>query len=293
MKKIIIDADSLLYRAAHINSDKVDTAQAEAESIECDDDCHDIELETADEQNKIIAMSLTFHSMVNEIVKEVQIDAKAKGYEVDPKPVLVITVKGKHEVCKGLGDNFRYHIMADVADPVVKGYKENRAGMSVPDGLNDLYEYVFRLEASVCVSDIEADDYCVHYGRQGDIVCALDKDVLGSLEYAYNYGKKEWSEKYIEEIQLFPYLQTIMGDSSDGLRGVFRVGLKGAEKALADVTTPYEAWAAVVKQYYLKDQTLEEAIATMHCVRMSQWTPEKHLVLWTPPTKDTTWEQDL
>lgn len=291
VKNIIIDADSLLYRSAHINSDKVDTALAEAEALEVDGMDEDIQLEEASEQNKIIAMSLTFHSMVNEIVKEVEADGKAKGYEIGTTE-LVITVKGKLDICDSLADNFRYNIMGEVEDEAVKGYKQNRAGMAVPDGLNDLYEYVYRLDNSICESGIEADDYCVYMGRKGHIVCALDKDVIGSLEYAYNYGKKEWIENYAEEIRLFPYLQTIMGDSSDGLRGVFRVGAKGAEKALAEVDTPYEAWVAVVKQYALKDQSIEEALATMRCVRMSQWTEEAGLVYWTPPTKETTWEQD-
>ena len=292
VKNIIIDADSLLYRSAHINSDKVDTAQAEAEALEIDGEDEEIDLAPAPERNKIVAMSLTFHSMVNEIVNEVKRDGKAKGYEVGTTE-LVITVKGKLDICDALADNFRYHTMADVPDEAVKGYKQNRAGMAVPDGLNDLYEYVYRLDNSICESGIEADDYCVYQGRKGHIVCALDKDVIGSLEYAYNYGKKEWIENYPEEIRLFPYLQTIMGDSSDGLRGVFRVGAKGAEKALADVETPYEAWVAVIKQYYTKDQTLDEAIATMRCVRMSQWSAEAGLVMWQPPTKATTWEEDL
>lgn len=292
-KRIIIDADSLLYRSAHIHSDKIDTAQAEAEALEVDDGNDDIALPEAPIQDKFIAMSLTFHSMVKEIVAEVKADAEAKGYEVEDEPVIVLTVKGKHEVCKGLADNFRYKIMANVEDENVKGYKQNRSGMAVPDGLNDLYEYVFMLANSICESGIEADDYCVYYGRKGDIVCALDKDVIGSLEYAYNYGKKEWIENYPEEVRLFPYLQTITGDSSDGLRGVFRVGLKGAEEALCEIDTPYEAWVAVVKQYFLKEQTLEEAVATMRCVRMDMWSEEHGLVMWTPPTKKTTWAEDM
>ncbi len=285
MKKIIIDADSLLYRAAHINSDKVDTAQAEAEALEVDDDEQEIELDTADEVNKMVAMSLTFHSMVNEIVEEVKEEAYRDGYEVEDQATLVITVKPKLECCAGLGDNFRYDIMANVSDPVVKGYKANRAGMAVPDGLNDLYEYVFRLDGTICKSYIEADDYCVYMGRLGHIVCALDKDVLGSLEYAYNYGRKEWIEHTTLEIKKFPFLQTIMGDTSDGLRGVFRVGAKGAEKALEGLEDNYDLWVAVVKQYALKDQTIEEAIATMRCVRMDMWTEEEGLVYWQPPSR--------
>ena len=284
VKATYIDADSLLYRASHL-AQRPDDSLAEAEAIELDGEEEDIQLDTAEQGNHIVNMALTFHSMVNEIMKEVKADAKAKGYEVYPDPVLVITVKGKHEVCSDLSDNFRYSIMSGVEDEKVKGYKANRAGMEVPDGLNDIYEYVFGLENTICISGVEADDVCVHYGRLGHIVAALDKDVLGSLEYAYNYGRKEWVEHTPEEIDQFPYLQTIMGDSSDGLRGVFRVGAKGAEKALDGLVTHRDMWVAVVKQYALKDQSIEEALATMRCVRMDQWTPEAGLVLWTPPVK--------
>ncbi len=285
VKTVYIDADSILYRASHL-ADKPDDSLAEAEAIEVDGEDEDISLSTAEQGNHVVNMALVFHSMVNEIMKEVNADALAKQYEVNPKPVLVITVKGSHVVCSDLANNFRYNIMADVEDENVKGYKANRVGMLVPDGLNDIYEYVYGLENTICISGVEADDVCVYWGRQGHIVAALDKDVLGSLEYAYNYGKKEWVEHTEEEIDKFPYLQTIMGDSSDGLRGVFRVGAKGAEKALANLVTHREMWVAVVKQYAMKDQSMEEALATMRCVRMDQWTPEEGLVLWTPPAKD-------
>ncbi len=281
VKTIYIDADSILYRASHL-AEKPDDSLAEAEAIEVDGEDDDIQLDTAEAGNHIVNMAIVFHSMVNEVVKAIRV----KHSDVNPIPVLVLTVKGKHEVCKGLADNFRYNVMGDVTDPVVKGYKANRSGMEVPEGLNDIYEYVFGLENTICISGVEADDVCVYYGRQGHIVAALDKDVLGSLEYAYNYGKKEWVEHTQHELKVFPYLQTIMGDTSDGLRGVFRVGAKGADKALAGLTENRELWVAVVKQYALKDQSIEEALATMRCVRMDQWTPEAGLVLWTPPSNN-------
>jgi hypothetical protein len=260
---------------------KDDQALKEAEAIETDGD-EDIELDTADSVDTLIAMTKIFHSMANEIV-----DAVRLKHDIE-YVIYVLTVKPKLACCNSLEDNFRYFAMSNTGDPVVKGYKSNRAGMEVPEGLNDIYEYVFNLPATICVSGIEADDVCVYKGRQGHIVAALDKDVLGSLVYAYNYGKKEWVEHTEEEVAKFPFLQTIMGDSSDGLRGVYRVGAKGAEKALADIdhTDEYAMWVAVIKQYYLKDQSLEEAVATMRCVRMDEWTEEKGLVLWTPPSRD-------
>ena len=89
-----------------------------------------------------------------------------------------------------------------------------------------------------------------------------------------------------EEIAFFPYYQTITGDSSDGLRGAYRIGDKGARKALEGLTDPLAMWKAVVTCYYTKDQTLEEAIATYRCVSMTQWTPENGLVFWQPPKKE-------
>lgn len=283
IKKIYIDSDSLLYRAAHLTNHK-DEALEEALNLATDEN-EDLDLATA-EADQLEEMKRIFHSMVKEMVAEVAEDAKAKGYEVDLDPIFVLTVKPALGICEGLSDNFRYKVMAEVEDEAVKGYKANRKGMEVPVGLNDIYMYVFNLENTICHSGVEADDVVVYYGRQGHIVCALDKDVLGSLEYAYNFNKKEWIENTIEEIERFPYFQTITGDTSDGLRGVYRVGAKGADKALADCTTHYDMWKAVVTTYYTKGQTLEEAIATFRCVSMNQWTPENGLVLWNPPKKE-------
>ena len=282
IKKIYIDADSLIYRASYISNDK-DTDLAEAP---VDESADDLGLDEAPETDMVEGMLSVFNSMVAEIVTAVSSDAVAKGYEIDIIPVLVITVKGSSDKCKLMLNNFRYSEMDSVQDPAVKGYKSNRAGMETPTGLMELYDAVFDLPNCMCEEEVEADDVCVYYGRQGHIVCALDKDVLGSLEYAYNYGRKEWVEHTSEEIATFPFYQTITGDSSDGLRGVFRVGAKGAEKALRGVEGDYNMWAVVLVQYAKKGQTIEEAIATMRCVRMDAWTPEGGYVAWHPPVKE-------
>ena len=289
IKKIYIDTDSILYRAAHINNHKDDCADEALELI--DDDSEELDgLEDADEIDSMGAMVATFHSMVNEIVKEVEIDARAKGYEVDPVPILVITVKGSSDRCANLADNFRYEIMDSVKDENVKAYKHSRAGMEVPDGLLEIYNYVFDLENSVCIGGIEADDYCVYYGLQGHIVAALDKDVLQSLPYAYNFGKLQWVEYTETERRLWFYGQIVTGDSSDGLRGAYRVGAKWCEKNLLATDSEFTLWKKVITAYYSKDQTLEEALATARCVSMTQWTPDTGLVYWNPPKRSDDYE---
>jgi len=282
--KLYIDSDSILYRSAHINNNK-DNCADEALAIATEDD-DDLDLETAEDTDIMEAMQHTFHSMVDEIVSEVQIDARAKGYEVDLEPILVITVKDSSIKCENLAPNFRYEVMESVPDENVKDYKHSRRGMEVPDGLVELYDYVFDLPNCICIGGVEADDVVVYYGQNGHIVAALDKDVLGSLEYAYNFGRGEWVEHTKEEIHKFPYYQTLTGDSSDGLRGAYRIGDKKATALLEGLTDPLDMWKVVVRTYFTKEQTLEEAIATYRCVSMTQWTPETGLVYWQPPKKD-------
>jgi len=289
-KTVYIDSDSLLYRSAHINNMKDDCLdEAMAIAVDGDDDNYLDSLdglETAEDTDMLEAMASTFHSMVKEIMIACQDDADAKGYDIDPTPTLVLTVKGSSDRCDNLADNFRYEVMESVEDENVKAYKHSRAGMEVPDGLLEIYNYVFDLPNSVCIGGVEADDVVVYYGTQGHIVAALDKDVLGSLEYAYNFGRMEWVENTPEDIAKFPYYQTLTGDSSDGLRGAYRIGDKKATALLEGLTDPLAMWKAVVKTYYMKDQTLEEAIATFRCVSMLQWTPENGLVYWQPPKKE-------
>ena len=279
----IIDADSLLYRASHIACCK-DNELAEAEAIETDDTEEDIDLGTNTQTEIDILMQMVkiFHSMLNEIVKEV--DSK---YDIE-KHIIVLTVKPKLECCSGMLDNFRYEVMNSVEDEAVKGYKHNRRGMEVPEGLNDLYEYVYGLEQTICISAIEADDYVVRKGLEGHMVSALDKDVIYSVPLAYNYNKFEYIENTKEESRRWFWTQVITGDGGDGIRGIYRVGAKGADKMLEGMEsmTDFDIWKLIVTKYYEKGQTLAEAIATARCVSMTQWTEENGLVLWTPPTKE-------
>ncbi len=271
MRKVVIDADSLLYQACFNTA--CSTAPEE------DTEAEDLGLEDTKVNEEA---QRAFIAKVNEVMRAVT----ARYKDLNPIPVIVITVKTEHTICEGMADNFRYEVMDSVEDEAVKGYKHNRREKEPPEGLMDLYEWVFQQEDTVCLEGMEADDYCVWAGHSGDLVCALDKDVIYSVPEAYNYGKKEWVKTTAQERKYWFYTQCITGDSSDGLRGVFKVGTKGAEKALKGKETDIEYWTAVVTTYFNKGQSLEEAIATARCVDMMGCDGTTHK-LWTPPTKET------
>lgn len=272
-RKIVIDADSLIYQSCFNTACSVD-------ELPEDEQADEVDLPTS--VNEALEESIrAFQAKVNEIVYSVATRYK----DIDTEPIIVITVKEGSEKCKHLEPNYRYSVMQGVEDIDVKGYKAKRREQEIPEGLLELYNWVYDQPNTICEGGVEADDVCVYMGSQGHLVCALDKDVIGSLPEAYNYGKKEWTSRTELEIRQFPYLQTIMGDASDGLRGVFKVGIKGAEKAIKNKETDIEMWTAVVTEYFKKGQTLEEAVATMLCVRMDMWTPDDGITYWTPPKK--------
>ena len=324
MRRVVIDADSILYQACFTTSceelPECDTegvytigmqrgsSQGEEGSMEVVDtmditavdkkhamaqyyvakgvcayavvvnfvsDAEDLGL---DEVDIALEAKRAFTSRVNTIM-----NAVSKRYkDLNPIPTIVITVKEAHTVCDGMAGNYRYHVMDGITD--VKGYKHNRKELEPPKGLDELYEWVFKQDDTICKSGIEADDYCVWAGHEGDLVCAIDKDVLYNVPEAYNYGRKEWVTSTEKERRHWFYTQCITGDSSDGIRGVYRVGAVGAEKALKRCVTDIEYWTAVVTTYFTKGQTLEEAIATARCVDMMGYDGSKH-TLWQPPKR--------
>lgn len=157
----------------------------------------------------------------------------------------------------------------------------------------------------------EADDTVVARKRalpDKYVLCAVDKDVLYTLPTTpdnrhFNYYSrpggtnrfgntiKEIKMHYIEvseeRAMKHHYLQVLTGDPGDNVIGLFRVGPKGAEKALSGCQTPKECWNEVLKMYDKKGRSPFDAVKNMRLVNMHQVTylPETdsyELKLWTP-----------
>jgi len=118
------------------------------------------------------------------------------------------------------------------------------------------------------IRQIEADD-AVAYTKTlfpDSIVCSPDKDVLHQISgthFDYRIRKNIDEETKIETIQKgvwvntskvdanhFLWLQTLMGDSTDGIKGIPGVGIKNAEKILAKCKV--ENYYSCVLNEYIK-----------------------------------------
>lgn len=184
------------------------------------------------------------------------------------------------------GKNFRHTV-----DPM---YKANRTSTRYPVGLLLLKELLLETYPGKICEGIEADDVVVYLKRtqpEKYVLCAVDKDVYKSVPGKHwNYYQSEkygiapkWVDILKEDAEKFPYLQTLMGDSTDNIRGCPGIGPKKAESALAKVNTPKEMWAVVVKLFKSKGLTEKDAIRAMRLVNMHQIDHNYQWVPWIPP----------
>jgi DNA polymerase-1 len=190
-------------------------------------------------------------------------------------------------------NNFRY----DVArDSLADNYKHHRKDVRKPDKLEEMKQYLIKHHRAKITPFCEADDVVVTKKTEapGDyILCAIDKDVLYQTEGTHwNYGKQEWVEVTLIDSVWYAYYQTLVGDTTDGYKGAFRIGPVKAKKILGEPGDYNERqlWAKVLCTYRKCKQTKEEALATMRLANMHQLKRniqgKLRLNIWTPPTKE-------
>ncbi len=137
--------------------------------------------------------------------------------------------------------NFRY----DVA--TTKPYKGNRATMVRPQYLNHCKQYLIDNYKAIVMHGYEADDgIATDMTINGAAHCGIDKDILQIAGWHYNYVKEEWQHVTPEEAEITLYRQVLMGDTSDNIPGLPRIG----EVKAANAITDHETAATDAVKYY-------------------------------------------
>jgi hypothetical protein len=170
--------------------------------------------------------------------------------------------------------NFR----TDIA--VTKPYKGNRKGKDKPKHIEALrHRFVEVWEAEVS-EGCEADDLlAIKQTEMGDdsVIVSLDKDLDMVKGWHYNFLKDELYYTTAEEGMRKFYIQLLMGDATDNIQGVHRVGIKKAEAAYEGVTDEQEYWDIAVEMHGSYERALEDARLL--------WMQTKKDELWLPPNE--------
>lgn len=137
--------------------------------------------------------------------------------------------------------NFRYTI-----DPT---YKANRAALVRPVHLDACKQFlVTHWKAEICTG-YEADDGMgINQKPSGTVICSIDKDMLQVPGQHYNFVKKEFTQVTADQGLKSFYIQTLVGDRSDGITGVVGIGPVKAAKIL-DPLLPEEYYSACKAMY--------------------------------------------
>lgn len=145
------------------------------------------------------------------------------------------------------GGNYRDRLAS------IQPYKGNRDPSKRPTWYAEIREYLLEFCGAELVTGMETDDACgieqwKHKDRSTCIV-SIDKDLLMIPGHHYNFAKQEFRYVTLAEANKNFWTQVLTGDTTDNIRGIPKVGIKTAEKLLANV----DSWmdmAMVAKKAY-------------------------------------------
>jgi hypothetical protein len=181
-------------------------------------------------------------------------------------------------------DNFRIGIAT------IKPYKGNRDASHKPVHGPAIREYMIKKYGALVSENEEADDQVgySHYrmyiaDEQSSCIATVDKDLDMIPGMHYNFVKDE--SYFIDDdaaIRWF-YLQLLMGDSTDNIPGLPRIGPKTASKMLEGLTEELEYYTVAREAY---DQAYEDGLAALIENARLLWIRRQPNEWWIPPVEE-------
>lgn len=179
---------------------------------------------------------------------------------------------------------------------ILPTYKANRISKRKPMILMELREYLITHYKTYVKPNLEADDVLGILMTsktliKGDkIIVSIDKDLksIPGKHYQMNHPENGVFEVTTEEADRWHMIQTLIGDATDGYSGCPGVGMKTAEKILAEAPTfTYpDMWPLVVETYEKKGMGKEEALLMAQVARILRKEDydfkRKEVRLWQP-----------
>ena len=265
-KRLLIDADSIVYRLAH-NLDREDRDSATVEAIP-----GEFTGSTENRYTQCIQETIDYWMDIN----------KANSYEFH---LTAGTRTSKlladiYAIYDTVGVNVRPCFRYEISTVLPNVYKSNRKYKDVSKHWEPLLICMAKEFNTFCHDYVEADDVVVLRKKEYPewLLCAIDKDVLNQVEgIHFNYGRLEpvvTSEKYA---RYYKYYQAIVGDPGDGYKGVPGIGKTKVQLYINEDMTEKELWDATVSCYASKGLSADMALATLRLSDMTQLTyAEKH-----------------
>lgn len=174
----------------------------------------------------IDADSLIYYEMGKETL-----DLALEGIDSRMNQMMEVTGADSYAAFLTQGKCFRYNVAKN------RPYKGNRKCGDKPIIFPAIKEYLKQEWNGVVIPQLEADDLVSVYHNENTVICSPDKDVLyQNVGRHYNYGKAELITVTEAEAERFLWKQVLMGDSTDGIEGIPKVGPKTANTWLNELS---------------------------------------------------------
>lgn len=213
-KKMLIDADVLVYQTAHSTSDKLDWGDGRWSYV--------------GDTNAAVQKFFGFLREIDEL------------YE-DYETILCFSCDTK--------DGFRQNLV----DPEYKIQREANA-FAKPPHFYEIKNYMMSMQTEFHVEwrhNLEADDLLGLLAGNDDIICTIDKDLKMVPCWHLNlrkFAESPWKQTIGGGYRFF-ILQALMGDGVDGIKGAKGFGLDTATKWLAKCKPGDSLWERVIQGY--------------------------------------------
>jgi len=276
---LVIDADSLIYEAAYLGDKHYRGIESSSGVFQ------GLQRSLLEDQIEIL------EDRVSTI--QAQVAGALAPHRIGIEKVIPLFTP-KASACKEAGEpyNFRYALIDEFNSKYkedIPGYKANRATQQPLPNMAELYAHAAQLENAVMCWGCEADDVAYRMkidDPDGVIIACKDKDVYsGTPTFSlghFNFGRYEWVHTTEDEANLFYYRQCMTGDRSDGIKGIYRFGIKTAEVVLPKWLGHEESWAVVEATFIKYGYTKEYALLMMRLVNLNSLDERLKVQLWKP-----------
>lgn len=172
----------------------------------------------------------------------------------------------------------------------IKEYKGNRDPDHKPKhgpAIKEYMEHKYNTKYSV---DEEADDLVAHShyamwlrDEHSSIIATVDKDIDMIPGLHYNFVKDESYYVSPEDADRWFYLQLLMGDATDNIPGIPKVGPKTASKMLEGLNDVEEYYTVALEAY---ENAYEDGLAALIENARLLWIRRQPNEWWEPPHAD-------
>lgn len=286
----LVDGDELAYKVGHLCQETFKVLRNNKDLVDYYFDCKQDAIEWLEEDQgdywEIIELVLprdpiTVKFQLSRIIHFIKERTKCKEVEV------YLTSDDKN--------NFRYKLAT------LLPYKGNREEVRRPYYWAEIRAHLMDEYNGVIETDCEADDglskaqYAYRRKKVHSCIVSQDKDLKMVPGAHFNIPKNELFDVTEEEAIKFFYKQLLVGDSTDNIYGIYRIGMTTADKMIESLNTTDEVklWKYCLEQYQkaLDDPKIAEKMPNPKMplrervteIARLLWMQEYPQQLWIPP----------